>query len=183
MKGGLTIGDVGGVFSLDSEVQITFGGNLISIAVKGDVDVPANSPILNGCVSAQYTLGGSEIIGSASTQFSFPPHSSSPWINFSSGTVDAKLTESHWDVYAPNITGVIDLASSSNFFGQFHLTGGVEAAGSFNSGVYPYPMEASMNAEMKGIVAYEWSYPAGFCLLYTSPSPRDQRGSRMPSSA
>ena len=27
--------------------------------------------------------------------------------------------------------------------------------------------------------------PAGFelCLLYTSPSPRDQRGSRMPSSA
>ena len=25
--------------------------------------------------------------------------------------------------------------------------------------------------------------PAMFCLLYTSPSPRDQRGSRMPSSA
>ena len=24
---------------------------------------------------------------------------------------------------------------------------------------------------------------SGFCLLYTSPSPRDQRGSRMPSSA
>ena len=24
---------------------------------------------------------------------------------------------------------------------------------------------------------------ADFCLLYTSPSPRDQRGSRMPSSA
>ena len=25
--------------------------------------------------------------------------------------------------------------------------------------------------------------PDGICLLYTSPSPRDQRGSRMPSSA
>ena len=25
--------------------------------------------------------------------------------------------------------------------------------------------------------------PSGICLLYTSPSPRDQRGSRMPSSA
>ena len=25
--------------------------------------------------------------------------------------------------------------------------------------------------------------PASLCLLYTSPSPRDQRGSRMPSSA
>ena len=27
-----------------------------------------------------------------------------------------------------------------------------------------------------------WTYRSG-CLLYTSPSPRDQRGSRMPSSA
>ena len=26
-------------------------------------------------------------------------------------------------------------------------------------------------------------YQEGACLLYTSPSPRDQRGSRMPSSA
>ena len=26
-------------------------------------------------------------------------------------------------------------------------------------------------------------YEGQFCLLYTSPSPRDQRGSRMPSSA
>ena len=28
-----------------------------------------------------------------------------------------------------------------------------------------------------------WASPAMACLLYTSPSPRDQRGSRMPSSA
>ena len=28
-----------------------------------------------------------------------------------------------------------------------------------------------------------FSVPVGNCLLYTSPSPRDQRGSRMPSSA
>ena len=31
------------------------------------------------------------------------------------------------------------------------------------------------------IVGYEGQYQV--CLLYTSPSPRDQRGSRMPSSA
>ena len=29
----------------------------------------------------------------------------------------------------------------------------------------------------------EIDYPSSICLLYTSPSPRDQRGSRMPSSA
>ena len=35
-------------------------------------------------------------------------------------------------------------------------------------------------------IAEEWWNPDGKfkpCLLYTSPSPRDQRGSRMPSSA
>ena len=31
--------------------------------------------------------------------------------------------------------------------------------------------------------AYALLGPSGCCLLYTSPSPRDQRGSRMPSSA
>ena len=30
---------------------------------------------------------------------------------------------------------------------------------------------------------WQWAILADFCLLYTSPSPRDQRGSRMPSSA
>ena len=33
---------------------------------------------------------------------------------------------------------------------------------------------------MKDAKAFGWNIP---CLLYTSPSPRDQRGSRMPSSA
>ena len=34
----------------------------------------------------------------------------------------------------------------------------------------------------KQLLKKKWSIPEG-CLLYTSPSPRDQRGSRMPSSA
>ena len=37
---------------------------------------------------------------------------------------------------------------------------------------------AQMGAEVIRI-----DHKAGGCLLYTSPSPRDQRGSRMPSSA
>ena len=38
--------------------------------------------------------------------------------------------------------------------------------------------------ELQGVVAHEFSHILnGDCLLYTSPSPRDQRGSRMPSSA
>ena len=38
---------------------------------------------------------------------------------------------------------------------------------------------ALVNLEHRGAVGAE----ANTCLLYTSPSPRDQRGSRMPSSA
>ena len=50
--------------------------------------------------------------------------------------------------------------------------------------ILPFVEEDVTSAELKTMV--EETY-AGFshdaCLLYTSPSPRDQRGSRMPSSA
>ena len=41
---------------------------------------------------------------------------------------------------------------------------------------------------LKGLFSFSWNEETQFstkiiCLLYTSPSPRDQRGSRMPSSA
>ena len=42
------------------------------------------------------------------------------------------------------------------------------------STMYDYPTKGITQAS---------SYPKEACLLYTSPSPRDQRGSRMPSSA
>ena len=46
-----------------------------------------------------------------------------------------------------------------------------------------YPLEAL--AKDIGVSVSELGYGASTlgCLLYTSPSPRDQRGSRMPSSA
>ena len=47
--------------------------------------------------------------------------------------------------------------------------------------------EDSQNLQLSfrdlGIEVPEKDFPYRFCLLYTSPSPRDQRGSRMPSSA
>ena len=58
-----------------------------------------------------------------------------------------------------------------------------------------FPTESWFNEHLRQIrnvlLWYSWTNPAcGYCqsytyicLLYTSPSPRDQRGSRMPSSA
>ena len=40
-------------------------------------------------------------------------------------------------------------------------------------------VDEARQAELLGALSAE----SGSCLLYTSPSPRDQRGSRMPSSA
>ena len=37
--------------------------------------------------------------------------------------------------------------------------------------------------ENAGMLVHEFNIANKICLLYTSPSPRDQRGSRMPSSA
>jgi len=43
--------------------------------------------------------------------------------------------------------------------------------------------EVDWDLEMGAIVRRVYELKAPSCLLYTSPSPRDQRGSRMPSSA
>ena len=47
------------------------------------------------------------------------------------------------------------------------------------------PIQQVIDAEgaAEAIAAGQAWTDAGTCLLYTSPSPRDQRGSRMPSSA
>ena len=43
--------------------------------------------------------------------------------------------------------------------------------------------ERGLNIRMQKLDPYINVDPGTICLLYTSPSPRDQRGSRMPSSA
>ena len=48
------------------------------------------------------------------------------------------------------------------------------------SGVAMGQLAAAMNAAGYQVSGGDKAY---YCLLYTSPSPRDQRGSRMPSSA
>ena len=45
------------------------------------------------------------------------------------------------------------------------------------------PKDTNANGDIFGGWLLSQMDLAGSCLLYTSPSPRDQRGSRMPSSA
>ena len=54
---------------------------------------------------------------------------------------------------------------------------GKKGLGEFTSGSY------ASDQNMAGMLAYVQTDDCDTCLLYTSPSPRDQRGSRMPSSA
>ena len=56
----------------------------------------------------------------------------------------------------------------------------------FLDGSYPYQLPTILGHESAGVVeavGRDVTYVKKGCLLYTSPSPRDQRGSRMPSSA
>ena len=52
---------------------------------------------------------------------------------------------------------------------------------SMASDVYNLPIGTEPVLQSDG--DYTLILPPNYCLLYTSPSPRDQRGSRMPSSA
>ena len=53
------------------------------------------------------------------------------------------------------------------------------------SGTYHYPLDSTVFKQKLTDLITQLQYLKLFCscLLYTSPSPRDQRGSRMPSSA
>ena len=70
---------------------------------------------------------------------------------------------------------------------QADVLGGVVTSGGGFSGTYAQPYwQADAVASYFAQVDGTQQQPAGGfsnCLLYTSPSPRDQRGSRMPSSA
>ena len=58
-----------------------------------------------------------------------------------------------------------------------------EQAGEYRRGwPFPYLTYKAEHGDSK-TTYYDFSYTYQPCLLYTSPSPRDQRGSRMPSSA
>ena len=54
---------------------------------------------------------------------------------------------------------------------------------STSNGASHTPKAAGPSPASKGGVAWDATYEASSCLLYTSPSPRDKRQSRMPSSA
>ena len=58
------------------------------------------------------------------------------------------------------------------------------AVAAIKSGAVDYlPKPAEINQIYDALISSKDSLPPPPCLLYTSPSPRDQRGSRMPSSA
>ena len=55
--------------------------------------------------------------------------------------------------------------------------------GSSSASIATFSMSVSLPHDQKGTHMSRFIQMLNDCLLYTSPSPRDQRGSRMPSSA
>ena len=74
-----------------------------------------------------------------------------------------------------DIDGIREPVAGSLMYGNNIISGAVVPS-SNAIGLHFYPIWEAASLD-------EWLYNGGPCLLYTSPSPRDQRGSRMPSSA
>ena len=90
-------------------------------------------------------------------------------------------------VYMPryyiNEKTILKEVSSSSFESSFPIEGYIESYEGFDSGYNLLTkFGVRSTAEMKIVISQD-RYQNYICLLYTSPSPRDQRGSRMPSSA
>ena len=74
-----------------------------------------------------------------------------------------------------NNNGLIDSEGANGTVAGFRAVNGVDFQGELNN-------NGTISGTQNGVY-FGNATPAGGCLLYTSPSPRDQRGSRMPSSA
>ena len=99
-----------------------------------------------------------------------------------------KTVEFFYDFGSPTVylaaTQLPDIAASVGAAIDWRpmLLGGVFKSTGNQSPVVVPAKAAYMNNDLKRF-AKRYGVPFRFCLLYTSPSPRDKRQSRMPSSA
>jgi hypothetical protein len=72
--GSMTVGDSAGFAKLKGAVAVNFGSTIpTSLAVSGDLDIPANSPFFHGHLDCQYTFGSGAIGGDLSGDLKIPP--------------------------------------------------------------------------------------------------------------
>ena len=130
------------------------------VLVTEDITPPvcdAGSPMELTCTTTSVVLGGSSTTAGATFSWSTVDG------NIVSGGTTATPTVDAAGIYTLEVTGPSGCTSTCDVIVTEDITPPVCDAGS--------PME--LTCTTTSVV----------CLLYTSPSPRDQRGSRMPSSA
>ena len=101
--------------------------------------------------------------------------------NFRNGCYEADsgadLSQIDPFIPGPNYLNGVHCANEAGANGTF----GIVREGSI---AFPEGTVAANNSNGNGLVYYNGAGPVlDSCLLYTSPSPRDQRGARMPSSS
>ena len=90
---------------------------------------------------------------------------------------EAQLSRKEWRIVLPIVQAALNSSCSKRWNGRCSLTVFTGLA------IYKPISTAIQKSGRYSLVKYISDERAKVCLLYTSPSPRDQRGSRMPSSA
>ena len=147
--------------------------------------IPSREMTLDECVATALAnsevmqkLGGVVVNSPAATTTLYDP----ALAETSAGGVEAALS-----AFDAQFTGGFLYDRSERRFNNLFFGGGaanlVSNVGNFNLEIAKQTATGTSFAA-RSIIDYNRSNsPANTCLLYTSPSPRDQRGSRMPSSA
>ena len=112
--------------------------------------------------------------------------------NTTSTATKLKVGEPIQSVLVPDHISEIGLLGKNIFELKCQTCHGINASGRHEIGpplvhkIYEpshHSDQSFYRAVALGVKSHHWPFGNMACLLYTSPSPRDQRGSRMPSSA
>lgn len=150
IQAGLTIGDVGGLASLNGTVSL-YLGNAQAVGISGTLQVTAQSPYFRGTLTCNYVLGSGALSGSIRSSVHIPLSGSVVSIN--DNALNYRVGNGTWNLDGSALGGqFFSFLTLSN--GRINLHNRLD--GSISS------MTGSLSGRLSGRAGARWAYPSDF---------------------
>jgi hypothetical protein len=150
--GGITIGDVAQLSSLNGTVAVTMQPGAVSVQISGTVQVTQSINYFTGNLTVNYTIGGEAVTGSMTTSVKIPASGSIVSINNNTVNFSIGSPANRYQLSGSNLGGT--------FFGFLNITGGLNLGGSLSDPIGS--MTGNIDGNLTGSSSANITWPDGF---------------------